>query len=400
MADSWALIASTSTYFHNYRHTANALSMYHAARHLGLPDSRIILMLASELPCDSRNSLPGSVWNSGQRQHDLYPPDVEVDYRGSEVTVQTFLAVLTDRLPPGTAASRRLRSGRHSSLLIYLSGHGGEEFLKFRDDHEMTSDELGAAFHQMAIARRYAEMLVLVDTCQASTLLEPIARAYDDATPSLPPIVALASSAAGENSFSLEIDATLGVALSDRFTFFTHRFLGSIAPDSPPEASYLRELERSLRLSPLMSTVVRVEIGRRVVADTLQLRRFFSLSPALLRTTYEYVNESVGHSLPKGNVRASRASRYARWEQSEAAAFRSRFPNGPAHVRHTLPECAPCISAPDLTELRMLTIGCVCIVVAAMLLEERAKRVWRLGGAKWSSIVHEARADGDQNAEH
>lgn len=152
MSDSWALIASTSSYFHNYRHAANALSVYHAARRLGLPDSRIVLMLASQLPCDSRNSAPASVFNSEAREDELYPADVQVDYRGEEVSVEAFLAVLTDRLPPGTPASRRLGSGPSSRVLVYLAGHGGEHFLKFRDEREMTSEELRAALHQASTA--------------------------------------------------------------------------------------------------------------------------------------------------------------------------------------------------------------------------------------------------------
>lgn len=146
--DTWAIIASTSNYFHNYRHVSNALSIYHAVRHLGLPDSHIVLMLGAELPCNSRNAQPSKIFNSIERKHDLYPPNIEVDFRGSDVTVESFLAVLTDRLPPGTPASKRLRSSKRSRLLVYLAGHGGDQFLKFRDHQEMVSDELGAALHQ------------------------------------------------------------------------------------------------------------------------------------------------------------------------------------------------------------------------------------------------------------
>lgn len=35
---------------------------------------------------------------------------------------------------PGTPASKRLRSGPSSRVLVFLSGHGGDEFLKFHDE--------------------------------------------------------------------------------------------------------------------------------------------------------------------------------------------------------------------------------------------------------------------------
>ena len=297
-ADTWAVIACTSQYFHNYRHLSNALSMYHAARRLGVPDSRIVLMLGAELACDARNARPSQMFNSaGQRALDLYSPDIEVDYRGPEVTVQSFLAVLTDRLPPGTPASRRLQSGADSRVLVYLAGHGGDQFIKFRDHQEMTSDELGAAFQQarwrhtrnaragtpthtytltlrspapqMAVTQRYAEMLVLVDTCQASSLLQPLAGAQlpgaqaategtgptDEAAAAAGPIVGLTSSALGENSYSLEVDTWIGAALSDRFTYFTHRFLSSLLPDAlPGPSSQLHVLQRGLSWSRELRT--------------------------------------------------------------------------------------------------------------------------------------------------
>ena len=243
-SDSFALIACTSQYFHNYRHVSNALSMYHAARKLGLPDSRIVLMIGGAIPCDPRNAAPAHIYNSADRRVDLYPPDVQVDYSGAEVTVQSFLAVLTDRLPAGTPASRRLQSGPRSRVLVYLAGHGGDQFLKFRDHQELTSAELGAAFEQMAAAHRCAELLLLVDTCQAATLAAPLIEAAGNAwAVPAPRLVSLASSALGENSYSLEADETLGVALSDRFTFHVHRFLNALIPEAiPSSTSQLHEV--------------------------------------------------------------------------------------------------------------------------------------------------------------
>ena len=118
---------------------------------------------------------------------------------------------------------------------------------------------------------------MLVDTCQASSLLQPLADAQSPsgtipavvpgpagvagpagtsaapaapAAPAAGPIVGLASSALGENSYSLEIDPRIGAALSDRFTFFTHRFLASLMPEaSPGPTSQLHVLQRTLSWS-------------------------------------------------------------------------------------------------------------------------------------------------------
>ena len=78
----------------------------------------------------------------------LYRPDIQVDYRGAEVTAEAFLRVLSDTVPLDTPASRRLGSHSGSRVLVYLTGHGGDEFFKFRDLHELASQELAAGLAQ------------------------------------------------------------------------------------------------------------------------------------------------------------------------------------------------------------------------------------------------------------
>lgn len=56
----------------------------------------------------------------------------QVDYRGSEVTVESFLRVLSGFHFPGTPPSKKLASDANSRILIYLTGHGGDKFLKFQ----------------------------------------------------------------------------------------------------------------------------------------------------------------------------------------------------------------------------------------------------------------------------
>lgn len=76
---------------------ANALGMYRTVKRLGIPDSNIILMLADDAACNARNSASGSVFANPGRELDLYGENVEVDYRGYEVTVENFIRVLTGK---------------------------------------------------------------------------------------------------------------------------------------------------------------------------------------------------------------------------------------------------------------------------------------------------------------
>uniref|UniRef100_A0A8B9F7K3 GPI-anchor transamidase n=1 Tax=Amazona collaria TaxID=241587 RepID=A0A8B9F7K3_9PSIT len=221
--NNWAVLVCTSRFWFNYRHVANTLSVYRSVKRLGIPDSHIVLMLADDMACNPRNPKPATVFSHKNMELNVYGDDVEVDYRSYEVTVENFLRVLTGRIPPSTPRSKRLLSDDRSNILIYMTGHGGNGFLKFQDSEEITNVELADAFEQMWQKRRYNELLFIIDTCQGASMYE---RFYS------PNIMALASSQVGEDSLSHQPDLAIGVHLMDRYTFYVLEFLEEIHPAS------------------------------------------------------------------------------------------------------------------------------------------------------------------------
>ncbi|KAK9446996.1 peptidase C13 family-domain-containing protein [Limtongia smithiae] len=221
---NWAVIVSTSRFWFNYRHQANALSMYRTVKRLGIPDSQIILMLADDVACNPRNAFPGIVYNNADRAIDLYANNIEVDYRGYEVTVDTFLRVLTDKVDVATTPrSKRLMTDENSNIFVYMSGHGGNEFLKFQDAEEISAFDIADAFAQMWEMRRYNEILFMIDTCQANTMYTKF---YS------PNVLAVGSSELDESSYSHHADSDVGVAVIDRFTYYNLEFLEKVNRDS------------------------------------------------------------------------------------------------------------------------------------------------------------------------
>ena len=47
-------------------------------KRLGIPDERIILMLADDMACNARNNYPAQVFNNENHQLNLYGDNVEV----------------------------------------------------------------------------------------------------------------------------------------------------------------------------------------------------------------------------------------------------------------------------------------------------------------------------------
>ncbi|CAI2173620.1 11076_t:CDS:2 [Funneliformis geosporum] len=284
--NNWAVLVCTSRFWFNYRHIANTLSMYRTVKRLGIPDSNIILMLADDVACNPRNAFPATVFNNAGRHLDLYGDNVEVDYRGYEVTVENFIRVLTGRVAPDTPRSKRLLSDDRSNILVYMTGHGGNEFLKFQDAEEISSFDLADAFEQMWEKRRYHEVLFMIDTCQANTMYSQI---YS------PNILATGSSKLGENSYSHHMDTDIGVAVIDRYTYYNLEFLEKV--DMQSKAT-LQDLFNSYNPTLIHSTPgVRSDLFRRPLDKVLVTDFFGSVQNVeLTGQQYNISNSDVDHA--------------------------------------------------------------------------------------------------------
>ncbi|XP_010259837.1 PREDICTED: GPI-anchor transamidase isoform X2 [Nelumbo nucifera] len=283
---------------------ANTLSLYRTVKRLGIPDDRIILMLADDMACNARNKYPAQVFNNENHRLNLYGDNVEVDYRGYEVTVENFLRVLTGRHETAVPRSKRLLSDEGSHILLYMTGHGGDEFLKFQDSEELQSHDLADAVKQMKQKRRFKELLIMVDTCQAATLFSQLHS---------PGVLAIGSSMKGENSYSHHLDSDVGVSVVDRFTFYTLAFFERL---NMYNNASLSSLFNSYNPSLLMSTAYyRTDLYKRPL-DKVPVTDFFGSVMETIHTDSAYRGFSV-----KGtdkaeikaplNLKASQAERRA-----------------------------------------------------------------------------------------
>ncbi|GAB4824804.1 glycosylphosphatidylinositol anchor biosynthesis [Ancistrocladus abbreviatus] len=274
--NNWAVLVCTSRFWFNYRHMANTLSLYRTVKRLGIPDERIILMLADDMACNARNKYPAQVFNNENHKLNLYGDNVEVDYRGYEVTVENFLRVLTGRHENAVPRSKRLLSDEGSHILLYMTGHGGDEFLKFQDSEELQSHDLADAVKQMKEKGRFKELLIMVDTCQAATLFSQLQS---------PGVLAIGSSMKGENSYSHHLDADVGVSVVDRFTYYTLAFFERL---NMYDNSSLSSLFHSYNPNLLMSTAYyRTDLYKRQL-DEVPVTNFFGSVMETIHTDSAY----------------------------------------------------------------------------------------------------------------
>ena len=97
-------------------------------------------MIADPMQCNSRNPHYGKIVTQ-ESNCDLYKQllpfrirmeNVFVAYSHDDVSLETFFKVLFNDLPSSISTRRRLNSNKNSTLLIFLNGHGGENFMKFQ----------------------------------------------------------------------------------------------------------------------------------------------------------------------------------------------------------------------------------------------------------------------------
>jgi glycosylphosphatidylinositol transamidase (GPIT) subunit GPI8 len=135
---------------------------------------------------------------------------VEIDYRGHEVNIQKFRDVLLNK-------DEKVKFSNNSRILLYMTGHGGQEFLKFHDYEELTAQHFSSIIRQMADNKLFSKMLIVLDTCQAATLLEKYINEISN-------VIFVSSSMLNQNSYGYFTHPDLGIVTYDRFTYALYQF--------------------------------------------------------------------------------------------------------------------------------------------------------------------------------
>jgi phosphatidylinositol glycan class K len=73
------------------------------------------------------------------------------------------ICILNDvagRVEESVPRSKRLLTDDRSNVFVYMTGHGGNEFLKFQDNEEISAFDIADAFEQMWQKKRYGTDII------------------------------------------------------------------------------------------------------------------------------------------------------------------------------------------------------------------------------------------------
>merc|ERR1719337_496459 len=108
----------------NYRHQTDACHAYHVMLKSGVPEDQIIVMMQDDIAKAKENPFPGSLFNRpGTGVPDVYK-GCKIDYRGSVVTAQLFLDVITGNEQGVPQGGKVLKSTASDRVFLNFVDHG------------------------------------------------------------------------------------------------------------------------------------------------------------------------------------------------------------------------------------------------------------------------------------
>lgn len=194
--------------------------IYNFLKKNGIPDEKIVLGMSEFHACIPYNISPGKLFLTEHSQPlTACHTDINIDFKESDFHNFQVLDILKGRSGNLLNNFRKMKTDKNSRILIMITSHGGDTFIKVRGRSVILSDELNRALNEMHIKERYKEILFILDTCEGFTLFD-----YVD----VPNVYFVSSSIKDQKAHSYSFDRNYMTPTSDRFHFKLHEYLENI----------------------------------------------------------------------------------------------------------------------------------------------------------------------------
>jgi ABC-type branched-subunit amino acid transport system substrate-binding protein len=204
--DFKAVIVGPSRGWKNYRHQADALTIYTLLHQNGVSDDDIILMTYDDVPTVSENPIKGDIHNTPKGEN--IRSGALVDYAGSNVTAATFKNIMTGTKTASSPVV--LESTASTDVFVYIASHGAPGEIVFGSGNSvLTTDEFTTLTNSMEKNHQYRQMAFFVDTCVGESVATGV---------TAPGILYLTGAAQNEPSLGAVYDVDIKQWLSDEFT--------------------------------------------------------------------------------------------------------------------------------------------------------------------------------------
>ena len=159
--------------------------------------------------CESRNAYPGEIVLSelGIILRTCQE-NIDINFQESDFHNYQLLDIFRGRKLNQFNGFRQLNSDKNSRIVVIITSHGGENFIKVRNFLVVLTDELNRTLNEMYIKGKYKEIIFVLDTCEGYTLYNHV---------NIPNIYFISSSTLGQKSQSYSYDENLMGPTVDKF---------------------------------------------------------------------------------------------------------------------------------------------------------------------------------------
>ncbi|CAL8084732.1 unnamed protein product [Calicophoron daubneyi] len=208
--DIWAVLVAGSRGWSNYRHQADVAHAYQILRANGIPPEHIITMMYDDVAHHKENPFDGELFHDYGHQN-VYK-GIHIDYKGDDVTPETFVGVLLGDELLKIRGRKVLQSGPDDNVFIYFSDHGDPNLLVFPDD-VLYADSLAETLSEMHSRGLYGKMVIYVEACFAGSMFMGL-------LPSDTKVHVLTASNATERSYAIFCDdEIINTCLGNEFSY-------------------------------------------------------------------------------------------------------------------------------------------------------------------------------------
>lgn len=169
-SNHWAVLVAGSNGWWNYRHQSDICHSYKILVDNGMNPDKIIVLAYDDIANNSQNPFPGKIFNKPDPRGqgvDVYA-QCKIDYKGRDVTPETFLDVLNGKtMTKGT--QKTLKSTADDNVFIYFSDHGATGLIAFPSG-ELYANDLLNTLKNMNSKKMYKKLVFYLEACESGSM--------------------------------------------------------------------------------------------------------------------------------------------------------------------------------------------------------------------------------------
>lgn len=198
--DQYAFLYAGSKGYYNYRHQADIFTIYHQLISRGFKTSQIGLYAFDDVVTMELNPYQGQLFHSIDHKVNIYPGASAINYRGFDVTAQSFYDAIT-----------KLPTTIEDYVFMYYDNHGGPGVIENPADYIpfIFANKISECFQTAYEEKLYKKILFIIEACYSGSIAQEI---------KTPDIAIITTANAEESSYAAVYDEELGTYLSNEFT--------------------------------------------------------------------------------------------------------------------------------------------------------------------------------------